>query len=90
MRVKGPAVESRCMIGVDQDLIRRIGYSIGLARERAGITVEQVAIALGISPDLLRDVETGNINACAELDLVTFLRIARAVGIAARNILLDE
>jgi hypothetical protein len=45
------------MIGVDQDLIRRIGYSIGLARERAGITVEQVAIALGISPDLLRDVE---------------------------------
>ncbi|WP_422785863.1 helix-turn-helix domain-containing protein [Rhizorhabdus argentea] len=78
------------MSGVDPDLIRRIGSSIGAARERAGISVEQVSSALSLSPELLQEIESGSVDAVGKLDLLTFLKIARAIGSSALNILSDE
>lgn len=77
------------MIGVDRDLIGRVGSSIAAARERAGITVEQVSSALSVSPELLHEIESGSVDAVAQLDLLMFLKIVRAIGSTAQDILSD-
>ena len=76
------------MIGVDNDLIRRIGSNIGDARKRAGLSVEQVAHGLKMSPDRFRGIEAGDIEACSELDLLTFLRLVRCLKSTATIILM--
>ncbi|RYE51188.1 MAG: hypothetical protein EOP21_02025 [Hyphomicrobiales bacterium] len=77
------------MVGVDPDLIRRVGSNIMAARERAGLTIVEVAAAVELSGAFLENVEHGDQTAYDGLDLLTFLKIVRCVGSAAGHILFN-
>jgi transcriptional regulator with XRE-family HTH domain len=61
---------------------KAIGVIIREARERAGLTQQQLAASAGMDRSYLSDVERGAVS----VSLERFLRIAKGIGIGAGNL----
>ena len=60
-----------------------LGQVLVNARERAGLKQQDVAARLGLPPSYLSKIENGT----RRLDVVEFIRIARAIGADAAELL---
>lgn len=78
------------MVGVNPDLVRRIGSNIERARTRAGLTIAQLAATIGMSAEALTAIEAGDLHGFDNLSLTAFLAASRAVGTSARQILRED